>query len=144
MRRSLRRVLPFIAAVSVVAPAPPPAQADTDACTGIYQMTLSNGLGLPVFTSNTASFSMTMTVGSCATKAGVAFSGVITGGCWWASGSGTTSNNHTFMFEWWGTIITFSGEVTGQIHLNEAGVATACNNGTASRFGWHGTVAKAH
>lgn len=145
MQTSLRRLLLFVAVASLVAVVPPPpAHADTDACTGIYDMTLSNGLGFPVLTSNTATFYMTMSLGSCATKAGIAFSGVITGGCWFASGSGATSNNHEFSFEWYGTAITFSGELTGQIHLNEAGVFAACQNGTGSRFGWHGAVAKAH
>lgn len=143
MRRSLRRLLPLVAVVSLVAVAPPsPAHADVGVCSGLYQLDVPPGLGWPVLhAAKSANFEIRMTLGTCSPAVAMTLTGALVGTCWSATGLGTTSNDHDFAFEWIGWTITFTGAVTGQLHISNANAATPCTTGSAHQFDLHGALA---
>lgn len=140
MKRRLA-LLVLVPLLALTAPAPP-AAAHEDACVATGTMTLSTGFGL-AFTSNTASFTMSFTVGACVTGIGQFWSGTITGACGLASGSGVTSSGHTFSFTVTADTMTLTGELVGTVEWNEDPMDSgSCVNKTAQNFLTTGTWAE--
>lgn len=140
MKRLVLLVIMLLLALA--APAPPPAAAHTDACFATGSMTLSTGFGLAGFTSNTANFWMSFTVGACASGGTETWSGTITGACSLATGTGTTHRGHDFSFTTTAEVMVMSGEVTGIVKWNVDPTGGSCTNKTATRFFVTGTWAQ--
>ncbi|HVF74323.1 MAG TPA: hypothetical protein VM938_04690 [Acidimicrobiales bacterium] len=149
MKRRLALLLAAasIATVGMLAPTSP-ASADTDVCAGTGTATLgAPGLGYPVVTpSRTVPFSFGFTAGTCTpVKTSLSASGTVTGNCGLSTGSGSTTNGHSFSFTSTGTVLVLTGDLSGTVSaVPDATHSGSCTNGTATRFLITGEVVKTH
>jgi hypothetical protein len=162
MKRRLALLLAAasIATVGMLAPTSP-ASADEDVCVGTGTATLtptgSLGFGYPVNAGNatttsphvlhphSAGFSFTYTAGACVVKASLTATGSVTGYCGLSSGSGSTTNGHSFSFNSVGTVLVLTGDLTGVTSaLPDPTHSGSCTNETATRFLITGVGVKTH
>lgn len=84
----------------------------------------------------TATFTLTMLLGECASSSSSTLSatGTITGSCGSATGVGTTNTGHNFIFVGVGPALAFTGEVTDVVSIANDGTSGSCSDGTAHPF----------
>lgn len=135
MKNLFRTCLLVAGVAPLLVVASPSVQANDGVCTVVGAMTLSTEFG--DFTSRTADFQVTATVGACApTFSTPQMAGTVTGTCVNAAGTGTTNSGHTFAFTWAAKIIVFTGGVTGAFGFD----GNSCADETARRFTVGGAV----
>jgi hypothetical protein len=151
-RLSLLLAAASIATVGMLAPTSP-ASADTDVCAGTGTAVLSVGFGYPVNTvhpttphPHTSNFSFTFTAGACVVKTtGLTAGGTVTGYCGLSSGTGATTNGHSFSFNSTGTVLVLTGNVTGTVSVvPDPAAGGSCTSDNATRFLVTGAVTKTH
>jgi hypothetical protein len=143
MRRSFYPGAVAAVAVAGTILAAPPAHAHTNTCAGTGQVITAApmyyaGFGPSVRTAFTMYFPQS---GACTnTPDPETFSGVLTGNCGAATGSGNSTSGHTFTVAWSGTSLTFAGQVSGTLQVNDG---LACRTGATS-FAISGTLVLAN
>lgn len=111
----MRRLLAvLVLSTSLVSFGPGPAVAHEDLCAGQGTMFTAGPVYYPFAgpQANTA-FSMTMSVGACASTFSYSMSGTLTGDCLLMTGAGFTGSGHSFAYVVTGTTMFFSGAVVG-------------------------------
>lgn len=141
MYHSIRLLTASLVVLGLLAIAPGPAEAHTEACVGTGTMTLSStwapgtdGLGWTAPGPAWAEFVFTYTVGMCSTSTSLTASGVIVGTCGLSDGSGT-ANGHPFSFQNIGTVLVATGGFSGLFSLVEDPMDSgSCVNNTSQNF----------
>ena len=105
----------MIAAVGAAAPTP--ASAGTAYCAGVWHMTTGAGFFLPGLGSSTYTTSFNMDGGTCVPSHGAYASGTISGTCDRLSGTGQWAGYHFFTFQSVGSVVLFTGQVIGVMHI---------------------------
>lgn len=148
MRKMLRALLPvFTIALAAGFVGPEPAVAHTDVCTYIGGMKLNlTGFGDPAtHSSRTSPFMFFYAAGLCTINQNPNTSGLLTGWCDLATGTGTTATGHSFSVSWSGETMTFSGQVTGAFTVTEDPLdSRSCAAGNADSFIVRGTFLLSH
>ena len=116
--------------------APTPARAHADVCIGGGGLNLADGVGLPVFHGSvTTNFNFIFHTAVCSAKTQLTATGTFTGLCGLATGKGTTNNGHNFDFVVAAFTMTFTGGVTGELHIISDPLSPgSCTNKTQTRF----------
>lgn len=140
MRTLIRRYL-LLVLVPLPVVAAPPAAAHEGVCTGVFRMTLSEGLGIQLLTTNTSDFTIELEYGACSDlESDLIIDGTLVGACDLASGTGTANGDHELSFVW-DTVLIVGGEVTGILYAAlDATQPGNCIQETAAHFLMTGTL----
>jgi len=109
----------------------------------LVQGTMQTGSGLGLTPTATTSFAMSFSIGTCL-AGGVTASGVVTGSCFAATGSGQFSSGHKFTLTWAGTSMVFtpvgtSGAAGSAVVVEDPLDTGSCSSFTANRFAVFGS-----
>ena len=148
MRRALARLSVVAMVATFTLTGSPPAEAHQDACAGQGNIALTTStFGYPLLSpTRTSQFVMSFdVVGTCAVSWNLFMTGVVTGSCGLATGTGVTDTGHAFSFTWVGGVWTLSGDVIGTLAVfSDFAHSGSCASGTASRFLTTGSLALVH